>query len=432
MAFHPVTDPRDSRSAAPRGALLGVGWFLCAVFFLYAFVQRVAPSVMVDDLMRDFTVGGAVLGNLSAFYYYSYAGSQIPVWVLIDRYGPRRLVTLAAALTGIGSVVFALADSLWLASLGRLLIGFGCAFSFVGALNYAALWFPPNRFATLGGWAQMLGVVGGVLGQAPLGYLVEAVGWRTAVLGLAVFGLVLATATALVLRDRQRPGNPATGQRHSLLAGLRRAASTGQVWIAAGFGMAMTGAMLAFGGLWGVPYVERAYGLPKAESAALVSMLFVGWGFGAPIWGMVSDRWSRRRRFMTIGGVLATAGIAGAVYLPGLTLVSLAAILFVQGFGAASMVLCFAVARENTPSWSAGATLGIVNGFVVGSGAVLQPVLGWLLDLGWDGTMVAGARVYAIDAYESAFLVLPVTCGLGVLLTLFIRETGARAFEERP
>ena len=96
------------------------------------------------------------------------------------------------------------------------------------------------------------------------------------------------------------------------------------------------------------------------------------------------------------------------------------------------MVLCVAEARENTPSWSAGATLGIVNGFVVGSGAVLQPVLGWLLDLGWDGTMVAGARVYAIDAYESAFLVLPVTCGLGVLLTLFIRETGARAFEERP
>ncbi|MEQ8398048.1 MFS transporter [Thalassobaculum sp.] len=425
-----MTISNETHSAAPRAALLGFGWFLCAVFFLYAFVQRVAPSVMVDDLMRDFAVGGALLGNLSAFYYYSYAGSQIPVGVLMDRYGPRRLVTVAAALAGAGSLVFAVADDLWFASLGRLMIGFGCAFSFVGALNYAALWFPPNRFATLGGWAQMLGVVGGILGQAPLGYLVEAVGWRAAVGGLAVFGLALAVATGLVLRDKKRPASSTPTQKRSLLSGLKRAASTGQVWVASGFGMSMTGSMLAFGGLWGVPYVEQAYGLPKAEAAALVSVLFVGWGIGAPLWGFLSDRFSRRRPFMAFGGVMATAGIAAAVYLPGLTIESLAVVLFFQGMGAASMVLCFAVARENTPSWSAGVTLGIVNGFVVGSGAVLQPLVGWLLDLGWSGTLVAGARVYSLDTYQAAFLVLPATCGLGALLTLLLRETGARPFEE--
>lgn len=420
-----------SAPAVPRAALLGVGWLLCAVFFLYAFVQRVAPSVMVDDLMRDFAVGGALLGNLSAVYYYSYAGSQIPVGVLIDRYGPRRLVTAAAALAGAGSLVFVMADGLWLASVGRLMIGLGCAFSFVGALNYAALWFPPNKFATLGGWAQMLGVLGGILGQAPLGYLVEAVGWRLAVGGLAVFGLALALATGLVLRDKPRPGPASSAGRHGMLAGLKRAAATGQVWLAAGFGMAMTGSMLAFGGLWGVPYVEQAYGLPKAEAAALVSILFVGWGIGAPLWGLLSDRWSRRRPFMVFGGVVATAGIAVAVYLPGLTTVTLAAVLFAQGLGSSSMVLCFAVARENTPAWSAGVTLGIVNGFVVGSGAVLQPLVGWLLDLGWDGTLVAGARIYSLAAYEGAFLILPVTCAWGVLVTLFLKETGARPFEER-
>ncbi|GHD61520.1 MFS transporter [Thalassobaculum fulvum] len=419
-----------SAPAVPRAALLGFGWLLCALFFLYAFVQRVAPSVMVDDLMRDFAVGGALLGNLSAYYYYAYAGSQIPVGVLMDRFGPRRLVTIAAALAGAGSLVFVMADGLWLASVGRLMIGFGCAFSFVGALNYAALWFPPNRFATLSGWAQMLGVAGGILGQAPLGYLVESVGWRLAVAGLAAFGLALAVATGLVLRDRPRSAPAASAGGLRLLSGLKRAAATGQVWLAAGFGMAMTGSMLAFGGLWGVPYVEQAYDLPKAEAAALVSILFVGWGVGAPLWGVLSDRWSRRRPFMAIGGVLATAGIAGAVYLPGLDTVSLAAILCIQGFGSSSMVLCFAVARENTPAWSAGVTLGIVNGFVVGSGAVLQPLVGWLLDLGWEGSLVAGARIYSLAAYQGAFLILPVTCAWGVLITLFVRETGARPFEE--
>src|SRR3546814_7921704 len=77
--------------------------------------------------------------------------------------------------------------------------------------------------------------------------------------------------------------------------------------------MAMTGAMLAFGGLWGVPYLERAHDLPKAEAAGLVSVLFVGWGIGAPVWGIVSDRLSRRRPFIAVGGVLATAGMAAAI-----------------------------------------------------------------------------------------------------------------------
>lgn len=421
----------ETLSTAPRGILLGAGWFLCAFFFLYAFVQRVAPSVMVDDLMRDFAVGGAVLGNLSAYYYYAYASSQIPVGVLMDRLGPRRLLAAAAALTGLGSLAFMAADGLWMASLGRLMIGFGCAFSFLGALNYAGLWFPSNRFATLGGWAQMMGVAGGILGQAPLGRLVEAIGWRPAVGGLAVLGLALAVAVALVLRDRPRPAVAVGRSNQTLLAGLRLAATTGQVWLAAGFGMAMTGAMLAFGGLWGVPYVEAAYGLPKPEAAAIVSVLFIGWGIGAPLWGFLSDRWSRRRPLMAIGGVLATAGIAAAVYLPGLTPALLAAVLFVQGFGASSMVLGFAVARENTPAWSGGATLGIVNTLVVGSGAVLQPVLGWLLDLAWDGTMLNGARVYGLPAYHSAFLVLPAVCVTGVLITLFLRETRAVPFAER-
>jgi len=411
----------------PAPSLLMLGWFLCALFFFYAFVQRVAPSVMVDDLMRDFAVGGAILGNLSAFYYYAYAGSQIPVGVLIDRFGPRRLITVAVAFVAFGSFVFAEADTLWAAYLGRMMIGFGCAFSFAGALNYAAIWMPASRFATLGGWAQMMGVLGGITGQAPLGAAVEAFGWRPVVLVVAVFGAVLAVACGLVLRDRPRAA--ADGDRPGLLAGLGRAASSRQVWLAAAFGMAMTSAMLAFGGLWGVPYVMQAYGYHKAEAAALVSVLFVGWGVGAPLFGWLADRYRRRKLFMVAGATLSTVGIAAAVYLPHAGTVTLAASLVVQGLGASSMVLCFAVGRESTPLWAAGATIGIINGFVVGSGAVLQPLLGWLLDRAWDGTLVEGARLYTRGAYESAFLILPVIGVFGIIVALIVRETHGQGVE---
>ncbi|MDF1792637.1 MAG: MFS transporter [Thalassobaculaceae bacterium] len=415
-------------TAMPSPALLGIGWFLCALFFFYAFVQRVAPSVMVDELMRDFAVGGALVGNLSAFYYYAYAGSQIPVGVMLDRFGPRRLITVAIALVAVGSVVFAQAETLWMAYLGRMLIGFGCAFSFAGALNYAAIWMPPSRFATLGGWAQMLGVIGGITGQAPLGAAVEAFGWRPMMLVVGLFGAVLALACGLILRDRRRADDAPARPR--LLAGLKRAAGSGQVWLAAMFGLAMTSAMLAFGGLWGVPYVMQAYGFHKAEAALVVSMLFIGWGIGAPLFGWLADRYRRRKLFMIIGAVLSTVGIAAAVYLPHTGAITLGATLVVQGLGACSMVLCFAVGRENTPIWAAGATIGIINGCVVGSGAVLQPLLGWVLDLAWDGTLVEGARVYTAAAYERAFLVLPVIGVFGLIIALVIRETHAKGVEE--
>lgn len=420
--------PASTVRPSPAVRLLYAGWFLCAVFFLYAFVHRVAPSVMVDDLMRDFAVGGAILGNLSAFYYYAYAGSQIPAGVLFDRFGPRRLITAAGALVAAGSVVFATADGLWLAYLGRLMIGLGCAFSFAGALNYAALWLPPAQFATLGGWAQMLGVVGGIVGQGPAARAVEAFGWRPVTLVLAVLGLALTVAFGLVLRDKPRPADGG-GARISMLAGLKRAAGTGQVWLAAGFGMAMTASMLAFAGLWGVPYVMQAHDLSKAEAAGLMSILFVGWGIGAPLSGWLSDRLRRRRVLVMAGGLLATLGIAAAVYLPGLSPTSMAAILFLQGVGASSMVLCFAIARENTPAWASGATLGVVNTLVVGSGAIMQPLLGWVLDRLWDGRIEAGARIYSIEAYETAFLLLPAACAAGVLATLFIRETHGKPLE---
>src|SRR5439155_10942343 len=111
--------PLDDRQ--PRLLPL-LGWLTGALFFFYAWVLRVAPSVMVEELMRDFAVGAAVLGNLSAAYFYGYAGMQIPVGVLLDRFGPRRLITIAALCCAAGSVLFATGTTLAVVTAGRFLI----------------------------------------------------------------------------------------------------------------------------------------------------------------------------------------------------------------------------------------------------------------------------------------------------------------------
>ena len=179
-------------------------WATGAAFFFYAWVLRVAPSVMIDELMRDFGVGAAAVGSLSAFYFYGYAGMQIPVGMMIDRFGPRRLITASAAICALGAVLFALSPGFWGVAAGRFLIGASAAFSLVGAMAVAGQWFPATRFALLSGLAMMAGMLGGVFGQAPLRLVVDRLDWRTAMLLVAGGGLLIALSAWGTVRGRRR------------------------------------------------------------------------------------------------------------------------------------------------------------------------------------------------------------------------------------
>lgn len=414
------TEPRAAVHPVLRLALYG--WATGALFFFYAWILRVAPSVMIDELMRDFAVGAAAVGNLSAFYFYGYAGMQIPVGLLMDRFGPRRLMTVAALGCAAGCLLFALAPTLWALSLGRFLIGATAAFSLVGAMTVAGQWFPPARFALLSGFAMMLGMAGGVFGQAPLRLLVDQLDWRQASLALAGGGVLLALAAFATVRDRSR----ASGGLRQVMAGLAQVGRNRQTWLIAIAGLGTTGPLLGFAGLWGVPYLVLTQGLDRAAAAGVTSMVFIGWGVGAPVIGWLSDRIGRRKPPFVAGLMLTAVAMAGLAWVPGLPLWAVSALCFLCGFGGSGQILGFAAVRELNPPAAGGAALGIVNGVVTGAGALYQPLLGWLLDLAWTGELAGGARVYTPAAYSTAFSVLVVGAVVGVACILLMRETRCR------
>ena len=400
----------------------GAAFLLGSVFFAYAFTLRVAPGVMVDDLMRDFRVSAAILGNLSAFYFYAYASLQIPVGLLIDRFGPRRLATAAAAVVAAGSVLFATSETLGLAYAGRFAVGIGCAFSWACALAVVNQWFP-TRFAVLAGVSQFIAMGGAVLGQAPLAAAVTSFGWRSSMLALAAFGVALSITIYLVTRDR----NPAHGGgARALGAGAGRVLGNPQTWLAAGFALSMAVPMLAFSGLWGVPFLTTAYDLSRTDAAGITSLLFIGNGVGGIALGWWSDHICRRRLPMACGAALSVAAQAALIFIPGLSAVALGTISFAAGLGGSSLVLGFAAGREHNSPASVGLTIGVINTATTGSGALFQPLVGWLLDLRWSGATEAGVRIYEAADFRFALGVLPLTGLLGLALVFFIRETWSR------
>jgi MFS family permease len=398
------------------------GWLTGAFFFFYAWVLRVAPSVMVEELMRDFAVGAAVLGHLSAAYFYGYAGMQIPVGVLLDRFGPRRLMTLAALVCAGGCVLLATSSALAAASAGRFLIGASAAFSLVGSMAVAGQWFHANRFALLSGLSMAMGMAGGVFGQAPLRLAVEASDWRSTTLALAAGGVALAVAAWATVRDRWR-GSGGLGQ---ALSGLGAVLANRQAWLVALVGLGTSAPLLAFASLWGVPFLETAYRLPRAQAATLTSLIFVGWGVGAPAIGWLSDRIGRRKPPLIAGLLLETAALALLVYVPGLPMPVLGLLCFLVGFFGSAQIVCFALARETHAAALSGTAIGFVNGMVTGAGALFQPLVGWLLDLAWTGETSQGARLFAPESYRLAFASLIVCCLAGLLCLAAVRETRCR------
>jgi len=157
-----------------------------------------------------------------------------------------------------------------------------------------------------------------------------------------------------------------------------------------------------------------------------MSLNFVGWAIGAPMHGLLSDRWRRRRAFVLAGGVAATGSIAALLYWPGIGIGTVAVLAFVNGLAASSLVVTYAAARELNPPAVSSAVYGLINTAVTGSGAIFQPLIGWLLDLGWDGGLSGGARVYTHATYDAALAVLPAVGVAGLALTLLMHETHGR------
>jgi MFS family permease len=411
-------------------------WGLGALFYLLGFFQRVAPAVMTGELMRDFQIGAGALGNLSAFYFYSYVGMQIPTGILADVWGPRRLLGTGAMVAAIGTAVFALAPTMAWAALGRLLIGGSFAVAFVGMLKITNNWFPPRYFAMVSGVALCCGMAGAVFAGTPLRMMMDHTSWRTIMLVAAVFTAVLGAAMWLLIKDYPHDRGYAdwiapTGggggvNRTGILAGIAEVFRYRNTWLLFVIPAGVVGTVLTFSGLWGVPFLTTHYHLPAARSAVFTSTVLITMALGGLLFGWLSDHWGRRKPVYMIGVTMALAGWVAVLMVPNLPFTLLVASLVVAGLFSGSMIISFAFAKESVPQHLSGTISGVINMGVMMGPMLLQPVVGWILDHKWQGGTAAGIRLYSLDAYQTGFAVMLAWLVISLALLFFTRETHCR------
>lgn len=391
------------------------------------------PAVMADRLMMDFEIGAATLGHFSSFYYYSYVAVQIPTGILADYWGPRKLLTAGTLLASLGAFLFAFAPSIFMANMGRLLIGGSIGVAWVSILKLSTRWFPPDRFAVATGLALSLGIGGALSAGVPLRLLVDLFGWRPVIFVTGIITLGLAVSIWAFVRDDPRqkgyagftasPVDPVRGSRPFLLADLTKVFRYKNTWLLTIVPSGLVGPLLAFAGLWGVPYFTTHYHLSPVKSAALTSTLLVSWAFGGPILGALSERLGRRKPlyFGSLCMALISWGIV--LFTQRYSLGFIVILLSAAGFASGAIVIGFAFIKESVPPSSAGTVTGVCNMGMEMGPMILQPAIGWVLDCSWDGGLGHGIRIYDIGAYHLAFSLMLGLSFLGTLLILFTRET---------
>ncbi|OIQ70835.1 putative sulfoacetate transporter SauU [mine drainage metagenome] len=409
-------------------------WTIAALAYMVGFFLRVTPGVLNTDLMRDFHLNAAQLGNLASFYFYFYAASQIPTGIANDRYGPKALIVIGQAVTGIGALLFAVAGSFSSAAVARALIGLGHGVAWVSLLELSAAWFAPRVFGTMSGLSLALGTLGAVLAQAPLLILSHLFGWRWVLAAVGVLCLALSLMALLRIRNRPEdlgfdgylPLRQAPGPRQVLrgLGEVWRFRNTALLFIAPG---GVCGAFLTFTTLWGMPFLVQQRQLSPSQASWVVAAMLVAFSVGGVLWGRASDRMRLRKRPYLLGGALMLAGFGVLVVWPQAPSALLLAALLLASLGSGSMVVGFAWAKESVPQRLAGTASGVHNTGVMLGALVQLPLLGWVLDLFWQGQQVNGVRLYGGEAFQAANGVLLAWIALSVLSVALARETHAKS-----
>ncbi|MES2204397.1 MAG: MFS transporter [Pseudomonadota bacterium] len=398
-------------------------FFICffgSLFYVYDYFLAVSPSVMTQDLLTTFSLDAAGLGMLIAVFSLASTFFQIPAGALLDRYGARILLSVSVLLSGIGVLFFATATASWMLGFGRLLMGIGSPFAFLGALFLATRWFSHKRFALIAGLVQLGGALGCIVGGGPLASLINHMGWREGLLTIAWVTIILSVFFWLILRDGEKT---LTDIPEVDNARLRDTFKVSQVWWIAAIGFVSWVTVTGIASLWGVPYLMKVYHWTNEQAGYCTVLFWLGLGLGSVVIGWFSDYIKSRKMpiYLCFGvGLIASLFFIGAEHVPAFVMMSL---LFLLGFAASVQSLTFGIAKDIIPPNHFIAASGLINLAAVFTGVIMQPLMGYLMDIhahAHEGEVV----VYQISDYQMGFSAVSVVLLLGLIVTYFgLKET---------
>ncbi|MCB1109929.1 MAG: MFS transporter [Chlamydiia bacterium] len=407
-------------------------WWLASLFYLYEFFLQVFLSTVSKQIMQDLHLDASSYSLVAAAYYLPYSLMQVPVGILVDKFGARKLLTLSATSCAIGVFGFSITHHFATAFVGRLFMGLGASSAYVSLLVLALNWFPKKHFALMVGIANLLGAMGPFLAGGPLAYLLTLFhnDWRLIMVSIGVFGIGLATMIGLFVRNSPSRSkydiiflNP---YQEPLITQLKNLVKNPQAWMIVLFSGFVYVSLPLLGAYWGTGYLQ-ARGLSRTVAASLSSMLWIGYAVGAPLFGKISDSIKRRKTPLMMTSLIGIIASGLIVYFPTHEVFIYGFLFFCIGLASSGCSPAFAAISENVPENLQATSIGFNNSMITFSAALIPPIVSYLIEWG----VPEGSHNYTVENFQQGLFLMPIFYAIALIFSLFfIKETYCRSQHE--
>jgi sugar phosphate permease len=375
---------------------------------------------MLEDLMLTFSLDAKSVGYLVATTTFFYAIAQMPVGIISDLFGARKIILYSLAACIVGVTVVSMTSYLSLAFVGRALIGIGSAAGFICVSKITSEWFPVSQKPLWFALTVCMGTIGALLGYAPLAQLTEAVGWRQSLMYLTALGLVIFLINIIFLKDRPLTEERPLNQRQ-IVQQIKDVLKSRSAWLYAITALGMYLPISVFADLWGVSFLTMKYGLTKEAAASILSLAYVGTCGGVIVIAVMSNILESSQWLIAISAAVITLLMAIIVYASDLSYLTLSILLVLLGIFVGTEILCFSRACQENDVNVAATVTAFLNFVVTLGAAFIQQMVGGLIKWFWDGQITDnGLPFYQIGDYQNALILVILVSFLSFILAFFL------------
>lgn len=388
-------------------------WLVGVSFLLFQFFLQLSSGIIIGSIMAEEHLSALSAGLLSSSFYYVYTSLQIPVGLLFDRYNTRYLLAINALICSFGCFIFASGHSLLVLFLGRLIIGGGSAFAFVGVAHLLRQHFPLRQYAFMVGLSETLGFTVAVFGIIGMGTFVHHFGWRI----FLDYAGGLCFSISFLLWKYIPDNKPIMVNTKDWYKQLLLIFKSKLVWINGLFVCLEFTVITVFASLWAVPFLRLKLEANLKITSIITSMLLIGAGLSCPLLGYLSTHWPKRKPIMYGSCFITAALIVCLLYIPSTSLLLNGFLMFAIGVSCGAYMLSYSISNELAPPEALSTCTGFTNTLAVLSAPLAQPFIGYLLDV------VSGhSGHYTLANYQTVLLIIPLFLIIAASLTRFLPE----------
>ena len=391
-------------------------WLIVSIFYAYQYILRVMPNIMLPEIMAQFNIDAALFGQFSGAYYLGYCFLHLPVGIMLDRFGPRKVMTACILLTVIGMLPILFTNYWVFPIIGRFLIGVGSSAAILGIFKIVRMIFQEKHFTRMLSFSVTIGLLGAIYGGGPVAYLCQAYGHKYVVAGSAVIGIIFALFTYMLVPEMEK------ANKTTVLSDMKMVFTNPKVMFFCVLSGLMVGPMEGFADAWGSEFLKRVYGFDASSASYLTSMMYIGMCF-TPILSYIAEKTDSYLGTITISGIIMffvfALLIAGMLNFQTITIA-----FFIVGLCSSYQVLAIYKASTYSPDNVAGLTTAVANMIIMSFGYIFHSTIGIIIK--------ASSSYGDVMSYKYGIAFIPATLLIGVIgfFAIYLQESGSKKIEE--